>query len=251
MLALEIGDDPVHAGPTGGQDLAHAIEIRQPSIEATTGHQQLADEIHQAVEVLEVDPDRPLDGTAPRLALLANRRRRGRRRLARGRRVAGLSRCRQEVGQRPHQALRDLGEVDRVVGDDPEHRPDGLDGGEHAVHHRRRQAEPTSPDVDEQILEPVRDVTDRRASDDERGSLEGVHDPEEPADRFVGVAAASELTERRRHGVEMLGRLRSEIFDDLDIREELLELVPYRIGGRSAGAVDGDGRGADRVEAGL
>jgi len=125
------------------------------------------------------------------------------------------------------------GEIQGRVGGGVQHALEAVDRGEAGVEHRGGERGASLADGDQQVLQPVRELADRAAADDEGGALERVDGAEQGGDTRLAGAVALERQHGRRHGVEMLGRLGSEVGHHVVVgREEPPELFAQWVRGR-------------------
>src|SRR5437870_3113851 len=57
VLLFEVAHDVAHARLAEDEQLVHPLELAQPALEPAAGDHQLADQVHQRVEPVEVHPD--------------------------------------------------------------------------------------------------------------------------------------------------------------------------------------------------
>ena len=250
LSALEVGDRLAQPGAAREEHVAEAVDLREASLERAAGDDELADQIHQPIQSLQRNPDRlaaeargrrsdPRRGAPGRRRQRDGRRYRRRRRRGPGhrrvrRQVAGADRRQgdRRVEQRGEARARGGGgdgEIEGRVGGGVQHALEAVDRGEAGVEHRGGERGASLADGDQQILQPVRELADRTAADDEGGALERVDGAEERGDS----AFALERQHGRRHGVEMLGRLGSEVGHHVVVgREEPPELFAQWVRGR-------------------
>jgi hypothetical protein len=114
-------------------------------------------------------------------------------------------------------ALRRGFETTRPLARRGKHEPDGVGAGEHRLERRHRERLSSFADGHQHVLHAVRTVSDDPAADGVGGALEGVKGTEERAHLGGMVRAALDGQEGRADGVEVLGRLRPEVLENVSV----------------------------------
>ena len=182
---------------------------------------ELADEVEQAIELVEVDADR-----LPRLGAGRHRRPARRRRAAAARALARRPGC---------AGASTIGSGRNVIGWRAralhEHVAEAVERGEQRVDHGAVDRAAGIADLADEILGRVREVVDRREPDHRGAALDGVQVAEHVAQQLAVVGAALDLDELAGERLDALVRLVEEQLDHVLVDGRR----PHEPGGRLGG----------------